>query len=453
MLMQSKQPAWRQQELAQPWKGSTKPWNAPRKPRILLRLPCVRSWMNTIPPWNLSKLICRIKISFADKFDGGDDITTEQMNENLQSWVDGIQNYQQNLQRLKEATDESGQAIFSAEFVQAIQEQGTDAANMLQHMVWTLDNQGEYGVEQLKGISKKWTDAMDISEDTATVMAANKTAYELAVGELGSTDYDFSDLRESIDNAVASAVEGWAELPAATQESLMQTVQMAQECGVQIPEGLADGIASGEITPQQAIDQLNGTIEGTIQGVAEIANKAGIQIPEEIQAGINAGGTQAVSAMQELLALIQQQAADAQSAGEDVGTAVGEGTQNSIKDQQSGVEQAGGEMASAGAKAAEEKKGEYEKAGTVAAQQYQTGINSGKSGAISASGTMASQAAAAVRTYQNSFLHCGIQRGCWCSTRYISRPVPGHQRFNKNDQCRYCRSQGSSRDPFSIKEI
>lgn len=347
------------------------------------------------------------KISFADKFDGGDDITTEQMNENLQSWVDGIQNYQQNLQRLKEATDESGQAIFSAEFIQAIQEQGTDAANMLQHMVWTLDNQGEYGVEQLKGISKKWTDAMDISEDTATVMAANKTAYELAVGELGSTDYDFSDLRESIDNAVASAVEGWAELPAATQESLMQTVQMAQECGVQIPEGLADGIASGEITPQQAIDQLNGTIEGTIQGVAEIANKAGIQIPEEIQAGINAGGTQAVSAMQELLALIQQQAADAQSAGEDVGTAVGEGTQNSIKDQQSGVEQAGGEMASAGAKAAEEKKGEYEKAGTVAAQLYQTGINSGKSGAISASGTMASQAAAAVRTYQNSFYIAG----------------------------------------------
>lgn len=347
------------------------------------------------------------KISFADKFDGGDDITTEQMIENLQSWVDGIQNYQQNLQRLKEATDESGQAIFSAEFIQAIQEQGTDAANMLQHMVWTLDNQGEYGVEQLKGISKKWTDAMDISEDTATVMAANKTAYELAVGELGSTDYDFSDLRESIDNAVASAAEGWAELPAATQESLMQTVQMAQECGVQIPEGLADGIASGEITPQQAIDQLNGTIEGTIQGVAEIANKAGIQIPEEIQAGINAGGTQAVSAMQELLALIQQQAEDAQSAGEDVGTAVGEGTQNSIKDQQSGVEQAGGEMASAGAKAAEEKKGEYEKAGTVAAQQYQTGINSGKSGAISASGTMASQAVAAVRTYQNSFYTAG----------------------------------------------
>lgn len=347
------------------------------------------------------------KISFADKFDGGDDITTEQMNENLQSWVDGIQNYQQNLQRIKEATDESGQAIFSAEFIQAIQDQGTDAANMLQHMVWTLDNQGEYGVEQLKGISKKWTDAMDISEDTATVMAANKTAYELAMGDLGSSDIDFSDLRESIDNAVTSAVEGWAELPTATQESLMQTVQMAQECGVQIPEGLADGIASGEITPQQAIDQLNGTIEGTIQGVAEIANKAGIQIPEEIQAGINAGGTQAVSAMQELLALIQQQAADAQSAGEEVGTAAGEGMQNSIKDQQSGIEQASGDGASAGAKAAEEKKSEFEQAGTESAKQYQEGIASGKGGAISTAGAMANQAASAVRIYQNSFYTAG----------------------------------------------
>lgn len=347
------------------------------------------------------------KISLSDMFDGGEDLTTEAMNGVLDSWTKGISDYQANLQTVREAVDESGKAIFSPEFIQWIESQGTDAANMLYHMAYTFNEQGEYGIEQLKSINDKYMQTLDITDETAAVIGADKTAYELAMGELGSSDIDFSDLRESIDNAVASAVEGWAELPAATQESLMQTVQMAQECGVQIPEGLADGIASGEITPQQAIDQLNGTIEGTIQGVAEIANKAGIQIPEEIQAGINAGGTQAVSAMQELLALIQQQAADAQSAGEDVGTAVGEGTQNSIKDQQSGVEQAGGEMASAGAKAAEEKKGEYEKAGTVAAQQYQTGINSGKSGAISASGTMASQAAAAVRTYQNSFYTAG----------------------------------------------
>lgn len=347
------------------------------------------------------------KISLSDMFDGGEDLTTEAMNGVLDSWTKGLSDYQANLQTVREAVDESGKAIFSPEFIQWIESQGTDAANMLYHMAYTFNEQGEYGIEQLKSINDKYMQTLDITDETAAVIGADKTAYELAMGELGSSDIDFSDLRESIDNAVASAVEGWAELPAATQESLMQTVQMAQECGVQIPEGLADGIASGEITPQQAIDQLNGTIEGTIQGVAEIANKAGIQIPEEIQAGINAGGTQAVSAMQELLALIQQQAADAQSAGEDVGTAVGEGTQNSIKDQQSGVEQAGGEMASAGAKAAEEKKGEYEKAGTVAAQLYQTGINSGKSGAISASGTMASQAVAAVRTYQNSFYTAG----------------------------------------------
>ena len=347
------------------------------------------------------------KISFSDKFDGGEDITTEQMNENLQSWVDGLQNYQQNLQRVREMTDASGKAIFSSEFIQAIEDQGTDAANMLQHMVWTVDNQGEYGIEQMKGLSEKWTAAMDISEDTATVMAANKTAYELAAGELGSSDLDFSDLRESINTAVTSAVEGWSGLPEGTQEVLMQTVQMAQECGVQIPEGLAEGIESGEITPQQAMDQLNGTIEGTIQGLAEVAKESGIQIPEEIQSGINAGGQQAVTAMQELLQLIQKQASDAQSAGEDVGTAVGKGTQESINDQKSNVEKAGSEMASAGAKAADDKKGEYEKAGTVAAQQYQAGINSGKNGAVSAAGTMAGQAVSAIQAYQNAFQTAG----------------------------------------------
>ena len=47
---------------------------------------------------------------------------------------------------------------------------------------------------------------MDISEDTATVMAANKTAYEMAMGDLGSSDIDFSDLRESIDNAVLTLI-------------------------------------------------------------------------------------------------------------------------------------------------------------------------------------------------------------------------------------------------------
>lgn len=347
------------------------------------------------------------KISFADKFDGGDDLTTEQMNENLQSWVDGLQNYQQNLQRVREMTDESGKAIFSPAFIQAIEDQGTDAANMLQHMVWTMDNQGEYGVEQLKGIAKKWTDAMDISDETATVMAANKTAYELAMGELGSSDLDFSDLREAIDTAVSSAAEGWAELPEVTREAVLQTVQTAQECGIQIPEGLADGITSGEISPQQAMDQLNGTITGTIQGLAQVAKESGLQIPEEIQAGIDAGGQQAVVAMQELLQLIQKQASDAQAAGEDVGTAVGEGTQSSIKNQQSGVEKAGGELASSGAKAAESKKGEYQKAGSSAALQYQLGITSGKSGAISAAGAMASQASSAVKAYQNSFWTAG----------------------------------------------
>lgn len=347
------------------------------------------------------------KISLSDMFDGGEDITTERMNEVMDSWTKGLETYQTNLQTVREAVDESGKAIFSPEFIQWIESQGTDAANMLQHMAYTLNEQGEYGIEQLKGINDKYMQTLDITDETATVMAANQTAYELAMGKLGSTSFDFSDLRDSIDLAVSSAAEGWSALPEKTREELEQTIQTAQECGVQIPDGLADGIKSGEITPQQALNQLNGTIEGTIQGLAEVARQSGLQIPQEIQDGINAGGNQAVTAMQELLTLIQQQAADAQAAGEEVGAATGEGVQSAIKEKQSGVEEAGSQMGSAGAKAADEKKSEYKAAGSTAAAQYQEGLASGKAGAISEASSMAMQAVAAVRTYQNSFYTAG----------------------------------------------
>lgn len=347
------------------------------------------------------------KISLSDMFDGGEDITTERMNEVMDSWTKGLETYQTNLQTVREAVDESGKAIFSPEFIQWIESQGTDAANMLQHMAYTLNEQGEYGIEQLKGINDKYMQTLDITDETATVMAANQTAYELAMGKLGSTSFDFSDLRDSIDLAVSSAAEGWSALPEKTKEELERTIQTAQECGVQIPDGLADGIKSGEITPQQALNQLNGTIEGTIQGLAEVARQSGLQIPQEIQDGINTGGNQAVTAMQELLTLIQQQAADAQAAGEEVGAATGEGVQSAIKEKQSGVEEAGSQMGSAGAKAADEKKAEYKAAGSTAAAQYQEGLASGKAGAISEASSMAVQAVAAVRTYQNSFYTAG----------------------------------------------
>lgn len=91
-----------------------------------------------------------------EKDDGGADVTTEAMNKNLNSQIEAIKKYKENLQKLREMTDEEGKSLVSPEFIQYIESLGMEGANALDHMVWTWENQGEYGAEQVRGISDNY---------------------------------------------------------------------------------------------------------------------------------------------------------------------------------------------------------------------------------------------------------------------------------------------------------
>ena len=316
------------------------------------------------------------KISITDKFDGGEDLTTEKMNEILEGNLEGVKKYQENLEKVRQMTDESGKALFSPEVMREIEDGGTEYAKLLEHMVYTWENQGEYGYEQLKGIADKWGEGLDFSEQTAKAEAANRTAMDAMLNDMGSSDVDFSDLRAAIETAAQGTM----------QEALENTVSVAQQIGVTIPEGLAEGIASGETSPEQAIERLNSSIQGRFEGFAEIARNMGISGVDELAAGISEGGQSAIDAYNTLLQMISEATAGAGTAG---------------------VEQASGEMASAGATAAEEKAPEYQSAGEQAAAQYGTGIGDGKPQSIEQARQMAQQTLAAVRTYENAFRTAG----------------------------------------------
>ena len=316
------------------------------------------------------------KISITDKFDGGEDLTTEKMNEILKGNLEGVKKYQENLEKVRQMTDESGKALFSPEVMREIEDGGTEYAKLLEHMVYTWENQGEYGYEQLKGIADKWGEGLDFSEQTAKAEAANRTAMDAMLNDMGSSDVDFSDLRAAIETAAQGTM----------QEALENTVSVAQQIGVTIPEGLAEGIASGETSPEQAIERLNSSIQGRFEGFAEIARNMGISGVDELAAGISEGGQSAIDAYNTLLQMISEATAGAGTAG---------------------VEQASGEMASAGATAAEEKAPEYQSAGEQAAAQYGTGIGKGKPQSIEQARQMAQQTLAAVRTYENAFRTAG----------------------------------------------
>lgn len=270
-------------------------------------------------------------VSIFDKFSGGDDTSVEDMLSNLESQTKGLKEYKENMQTL---IDEMGSDL-APEFLQYIQDMGIEGANMLDNMVDSLDS--EDGREKIKQMSDEYVEAMDMSEGIAEMGALNKTAYEMAMGELGSSDEDFSELSEAVENAVAGASGAWGGLEAATRQALEDTVSLAREMGVQIPEGLVDGINSGDITADEAISQLKGSIQGAFDGLVEIAESNGIQIPESLRSGIEAGGQEAIDAMNSLLSYLSENSGgigDAMASGVDEGA-------GKVKDATKGAAEAG----------------------------------------------------------------------------------------------------------------
>lgn len=113
------------------------------------------------------------KINMFDVFDGGDDTSVEKMVENLDSQLEGIKNYKDNLEIIK---NQVGKTI-APEFLQSIEDMGLDGANMLKHMVTTLGQ--ENGAELLKDMSNKYVEALDATEGIAKKVQQTRLQWKL----------------------------------------------------------------------------------------------------------------------------------------------------------------------------------------------------------------------------------------------------------------------------------
>lgn len=334
------------------------------------------------------------KVSLFDKFDGGTDMTTEKMNANLNDQIENLKKYQENLEKVRNMVDENGKAVVSDEFFQYIQDMGLEGANMLEHMVYTWEEQGEYGAEQIRSMNDQYCEAMDLTEGIARTGAANKIAYESAMREFTSSDADFSDLRDSITYAVQYAGESWNGLSESTRTALEETISTVQECGGQIPEGLAEAIESGETTPEEAIQQLNASLQGQFDALAEIAEENGIQVPEYLKEGIQAGGDDAVKAFAEIIESLAAYNEEFEKAGQENGETFASG----VESQAETASEAATSTSDAAVEAVKEAAEEYKTAGddliralaqgmAMAAEKVRTeAANTSESGAASAEG-------------------------------------------------------------------
>lgn len=346
---------------------------------------------------------------FFEKDDGGADVTTEAMNKNLNSQIESIKKYKENLQKLREMTDEEGKSLVTPEFIQYIESMGMEGANALDHMVWTWENQGEYGAEQVKGISDKYMESFDLTSGIAKSEAANIAAYQAAMKEFASSAEEFTDLRDAFDYAAQYAGEAWENLTDKTRTAWEEVVDTAVACGVQIPEGLADSITSGSTSPEQAIAMMNKAIEGQFEGLAEIAESCGIQGIDELRKGIEAGGQDAIDAYADLIELLAANNVDLETAGKEGGTSLGKGTAEGIKGETDNTKSTAQKVVESAQKVINDNAGAYGSAGKLLITAMAAGMTAFSYQVSNAAGSAAGSGAGAAAGYEGSYQAVGNQ--------------------------------------------
>lgn len=329
------------------------------------------------------------KINVSEKFDAGEAINTGEMLSNLESSVEGLTEYKESLTRF---VDEVGGEI-APEFMQYLMDLSNESPEIMNNLVDALDT--DYGLERIKAMSDEYMEALDLDSEIAEIEAGNKTALDAAMGELGSSEYDFSDLRESIEEAKASAVQGWSGLSEETAAALDEAVNAAEEKGVAIPDGLAESIASGEVDVEGAIASLTGAIEGMDEGLAAVAEESGSAVAEGYANGIVAGQSDAETAggtlNQAAIDSFRAGIAEAQAAGEEQAKAFAQ----AIKDGEAQARQASEALANAARAGIESNINGFYSAGLNMSQGVASGIAAGQSNVITAATNMARQALAA----------------------------------------------------------
>lgn len=318
------------------------------------------------------KAVQSITFSMFAQFDGGDDLTTEKMNAALDSQLEGYKKYAENLAKMREYV---AQGIISPEFFANLEQQGTSAANEINHMVWTIENQGEYGLDQVKSLSDKWTESLNWQDLISSIIAGDQTALTDALKSLGSTDAEFDALKD----AVSSGLDGAGD---EMKERIQNLIDTAQEMGTKIPDGLTDAINNSDITPDQLEDRLNSAISGTLDGLMQIAEDQGVQIPEGLAAAIEDGTVDVQEAYEQLLSSISSDLSIAQEmkeTGGEAATSYGEGVSEKTQEVVDAVE----EVVTAASDTASEKASAFHSTGEEAATQYAEGLLAEK-GTISA---------------------------------------------------------------------
>lgn len=303
-------------------------------------------------------------ISFFDEFSGGTEVTSEQIKANLDSQIEGIQNWSENMQTLAGKVGDG----MSQEMYDALAQMGPESANLVQTLVDALNN----GTGEFEEIAGKWSEAMQLKDQSEVVAEYTTAGKNMASGVAAGASENSEETKQAgvqIGQALSDGIQEGAEendsVATLNPEKVTDKTGDYEKAGEKLGESVSSGIAEGVKNKQ---DVINSAISDAIKADGVKTNGSGFQ-----------------------------------NIGESVAEAIAEGVKLKADIISNAVSEAAAEAASNAQKAAEA----YRKSGNEVMTAYSQGIAAKKALAAQQAGGAASQALAHVRLYKSGFSSAG----------------------------------------------
>lgn len=211
-------------------------------------------------------------ISMFDEFSGGTEVTAEQIQSNLDSQIEGITQWSENMQTLAAQVGNG----MSQEMYDSIAQMGPESANLVQTLVDAL--QGETG--EFESIASSWAQAMQLKDEASVV--AGYTSAGQAAGEGMSSGISAAEsevvstateVGESAKSAVEEAASG-AEVTVISADSITEGAGDITAAAASLGQAAADGIAQTDLTSTSQ-EQVNQYVNAIKAGVSQSSSAAG----------------------------------------------------------------------------------------------------------------------------------------------------------------------------------
>jgi hypothetical protein len=232
------------------------------------------------------------QISLFSKFNSESELTASELLNNMQSQVDGISQWADNMESLASRTiSETGETINQG-LLQYLAEMGPEGAGYVASFVSMTD-------EELQKANELWEESLTLKTDTTDrIMEAWQKAGENAVeGYKNGMD----DKAEEVEESAEDMVQGGIDAGNKAQDSHSPSKKYA-EMGMYAVEGYAEGVRDNK---QTAIDAMSAVCEEIIAKARSVLKKEtfyeyGKLVAQGLADGIKDGKSEVVSAIEDM---------------------------------------------------------------------------------------------------------------------------------------------------------